>query len=218
MIVAVEHWPLALGATLTAAAGLWLVLRWRARPDARLADDARDPYRRWVQNAFLLVTGDCDYAHLPGSEARRMLAHWWDVYGPVELQRTLARLARQIPYTAAMEIILGGEPVSADFALRCGLVTRVVPHADTLSVATEWAHKVAEAAPLALALAKQVVVRTSGIPLAEAYAGARTLRLADGPDEVHLGLVARDELGRAGLSRQQLPQLLVQEHADDLAH
>lgn len=31
-------------------------------------------------------------------------------------------------------------------------------------------------------------------PLAEAYAGARTLRLADGPDEVHLGLVARDEL------------------------
>lgn len=28
-------------------------------------------------------------------------------------------------------------------------------------------------------------------PLAEAYAGARSLRLADGPDEVHLGVVAR---------------------------
>jgi acyl-CoA dehydrogenase len=30
--------------------------------------------------------------------------------------------------------------------------------------------------------------------LAEAYAGARSLRLADGPDEVHLGMVARAEL------------------------
>ena len=28
-------------------------------------------------------------------------------------------------------------------------------------------------------------------PLATAYAGARSLRLADGPDEVHLGVVAR---------------------------
>ncbi|WP_069159956.1 acyl-CoA dehydrogenase family protein [Nocardia altamirensis] len=31
-------------------------------------------------------------------------------------------------------------------------------------------------------------------PLARAFAGARSLRLADGPDEVHLGLVARQEL------------------------
>ena len=33
-------------------------------------------------------------------------------------------------------------------------------------------------------------------PLAEFYAGARTLRLADGPDEVHVRSVARTELGR----------------------
>ncbi len=31
-------------------------------------------------------------------------------------------------------------------------------------------------------------------PLAEMYAAARSLRLADGPDEVHLGMVAREEL------------------------
>ena len=32
------------------------------------------------------------------------------------------------------------------------------------------------------------------IPLAAMYAGARALRLADGPDEVHLGVVARQLL------------------------
>lgn len=32
---------------------------------------------------------------------------------------------------------------------------------------------------------------SSDFPLASAYAGARSLRLADGPDEVHLGVVAR---------------------------
>jgi acyl-CoA dehydrogenase len=35
---------------------------------------------------------------------------------------------------------------------------------------------------------------TDDFPLAAAYAGARSLRLADGPDEVHLGLIARSEL------------------------
>jgi acyl-CoA dehydrogenase len=35
---------------------------------------------------------------------------------------------------------------------------------------------------------------TDDFPLAAAYSGARALRLADGPDEVHLGLIARQEL------------------------
>lgn len=35
---------------------------------------------------------------------------------------------------------------------------------------------------------------SNDVPLAEAYAVARSLRLADGPDEVHLGMVARAEL------------------------
>ena len=35
-------------------------------------------------------------------------------------------------------------------------------------------------------------------PLAYAYAGARTLRFADGPDEVHRRAIAKAELGRHG--------------------
>ncbi|QIX28332.1 acyl-CoA dehydrogenase [Nocardioides sp. JQ2195] len=37
---------------------------------------------------------------------------------------------------------------------------------------------------------------TDDFPLAAAWTGARSLRLADGPDEVHQGMVARLELGR----------------------
>jgi acyl-CoA dehydrogenase len=39
------------------------------------------------------------------------------------------------------------------------------------------------------------------LPLAAAWTSARSLRLADGPDEVHLGTVARHELARHGLAR-----------------
>jgi acyl-CoA dehydrogenase len=42
---------------------------------------------------------------------------------------------------------------------------------------------------------------SADFPLADAWIGARSLRLADGPDEVHRGMVARLELGRYGAGR-----------------
>src|SRR3546814_16449524 len=38
---------------------------------------------------------------------------------------------------------------------------------------------------------------SNDLPLASMYLGARTLRLADGPDEVHKVLIAKNVLGRS---------------------
>jgi enoyl-CoA hydratase len=82
---------------------------------------------------------------------------------------SLARLARQIPYTAAMRIILGGEPISASDAYRYGLVTELVPAGEVGDRAMAVATEVARGGPIALAKAKEAVVRSSGVPLDEAY-------------------------------------------------
>ena len=39
-------------------------------------------------------------------------------------------------------------------------------------------------------------------PLASAYAGIRSLRLADGPDEVHHGTIARLELAKHAITTE----------------
>ncbi len=76
---------------------IWLMRRGRVDPVVvmaeRLERDAADLYRRWVQNAFLIVTGNLDFAYLSRAEAIRMLSSWWEVHGPAEHARTLAGLA-----------------------------------------------------------------------------------------------------------------------------
>ena len=62
------------------------------------------------------------------------------------------------------------------------------------------------AAPAAALAAIDAAVQLHGgagvsgdTPLARLWAGARTLRLADGPDEVHLATIAKAELREARL-------------------
>ncbi|MFI6321002.1 crotonase/enoyl-CoA hydratase family protein [Nonomuraea sp. NPDC050556] len=69
----------------------------------------------------------------------------------------LLRLARRIPLAIALEAILTGAPITAEEALRLGLVNRVVPEADVLDTALELANLIAQNAPLAVQASKHVV-------------------------------------------------------------
>lgn len=73
---------------------------------------------------------------------------WEAKRGLFPLGGSACRLPRQIPYTVAMDILLTARPVSADEALRIGLIGRVVPDGMALTVAMGVAHQVGECGPL----------------------------------------------------------------------
>ena len=67
------------------------------------------------------------------------------------------RLPRLIGAARAKEMIYFGDPIDAQEAYRLGLVNRVVPTDRLLDEARAWARRLAEQAPLALAMAKRAV-------------------------------------------------------------
>ncbi len=67
------------------------------------------------------------------------------------------RLPRLVGKGAAKLMIMAGEMIDAQEALRLGLVDRVVPAADLLPTAKALAKTLAEKAPVALALAKKAI-------------------------------------------------------------
>lgn len=89
--------------------------------------------------------------------------------GLIPIAGSLVRLARQIPYAHAMEILLMGEAIDAEHALRIGLVNRVVPAAELMATAERFAAVLAANGPLALRKVKEAVLRTSGVPMKEAF-------------------------------------------------
>ena len=89
--------------------------------------------------------------------------------GLIPAAGSLVRLARQIPYAKAMEILLTGDDLSAEEAHRIGLINEIVPAADLLARATELARRIARNGPLAARKIKEAVVRTSGRPLEEGF-------------------------------------------------
>ena len=83
---------------------------------------------------------------------------------------SLARLARQVAWVDAMEVALVGEPITAEHALRIGLVYRVVPPDQVLATAEEMASRLCTGAPVALAKTKEGMVRSNGRAFEEAFA------------------------------------------------
>jgi crotonobetainyl-CoA hydratase len=90
----------------------------------------------------------------------------------------LQRLPRRIPYNIAMEMFLLGRRMPAEEAARYGLINKIVPYADLMTVAREWAGQLAEAAPLALQTVKEVLRSIEAVPLEAAF---QTMRTGDLP-------------------------------------
>jgi len=78
------------------------------------------------------------------------------------------RLTRTVGKSKAMELVLGGQFMSADEALRYGLVSRVVPVEHYLNEAIKMASIIAEKSPIAVQMAKESVLKAFEMPLQEA--------------------------------------------------
>lgn len=74
----------------------------------------------------------------------------------------LLRLPRRIPYHAAMEMALTGDPISAERGHELGLVNRVTEPGAAVDAAIELAEAIARNAPLALAASKRIVLESPG--------------------------------------------------------
>ncbi len=69
------------------------------------------------------------------------------------------RLPRLVPFGKALEILLTGDFIDAQEALRIGLVNKVVPLAELMPTATDLANHLCENGPLAIRAAKEAAYR-----------------------------------------------------------
>jgi enoyl-CoA hydratase len=98
------------------------------------------------------------------------------------------RLSRLVGRGPALEILLTGDPISAEEAYRLGLVNRVVPMADLMTEARKLAAALAAKAPIAMRYIIDAVNRGLQMSFAEAQAYEATL----------FGLIASTEDMREG--------------------
>ena len=78
-------------------------------------------------------------------------------------------ITHQIPHCRAMELLLTGDLISANEAVDYGLINRVVPKEDLMSEARKMADRLCENGPLALRLAKEIALKSRGLPREMGY-------------------------------------------------
>lgn len=104
------------------------------------------------------------------------------------------RIAQQLPHPIAMELLLLGEPIDAQTALRWGIVNRVVKAADLMPIARDFATRLARNAPLAVQAAKELAVRSRDMDLATGLRIEQVmLRVLQGSEDVREGTTAFSE-------------------------
>src|SRR5690606_25310563 len=126
-----------------------------------------------LQGTDIRVAGEG--ARFGVSEAR------WSLY---PMGGSAVRLARQIPYTVAADIVLTGRHLSATEAKDLGLIGHVVADGQALDKAREIAAVIAGNGPLAVEAITRTLHETIGMTEEEAFAhehpyGSAVLRSAD---------------------------------------
>ena len=164
-----------------------LMMRTRAPEDeweARFAADRKQLGRALLRSASFfkpVIAAINGHAHAGGAEfvlatdlrvmaSTATLAVTEVRRGLIASGGSLVRMPRQVPWAHAMELLLLGEPIPAEKAMAMGLVNRVVPPEQVLETALDLARRVSLGAPVALEKTKEVMVRTSGLPLQDAFA------------------------------------------------
>jgi enoyl-CoA hydratase/carnithine racemase len=79
----------------------------------------------------------------------------------------IVRLVNTCGAGVALEMLLTGEPIDADRALRCNLVSKVVPHERLMSEAELVARQVLRNSQIAVRSAKETIMDVIGRPLDE---------------------------------------------------
>lgn len=96
------------------------------------------------------------------------------------------RAIRQLPHHVAMAMIIAGEPLSAQDALRFGLVNAYVPRAELTEAVRQWTDKMLACAPLVAQAARQAALEGLEHPLGDALARAYPLIAAYRQSDDHL--------------------------------
>ncbi len=125
------------------------------------------------------------------------------------------RLPRMVGLGRAVEMILGGRLVSADEALRIGLVGAVVSAADLEGRAAEAARRVMEVPAHAFAAAKRAVYASRNLPLSQGLS-LESDGFADCFRETYFADRVREQLanGRLKTTRPHAGERKAESHAD----
>jgi enoyl-CoA hydratase/carnithine racemase len=96
------------------------------------------------------------------------------------------RLPRQVPFKIAMGMMLTARRLTAAEAAAYGLVNQVVPQAELMATAREWAQQMLACSPVSLAITKQSVLAGLTMTVDEAMrddrTSGRTARLYESED------------------------------------
>ena len=140
------------------------------------------------------------------------------------------RLPRRLPYNIAMEMFFLGRRMTAREAAHYGLINKVVPAAELMPAARDWAGRLSQAAPLALQSVKEVLRKIEArsdlkFRFTEAPAGANhyretgksmpdsTIRLCEEADAILLGACGLPSV-RYPDNTEIMPQVELRFHFD----